>query len=203
MNAEGKERPSYYTVILATVRYDARLTFFERVLYSDLLAMSCQNGFAFPSNSYLAELYKQDKSTVKRALKALKDHGYISITVDQEKGNKRHIFINPLPSERFLDPLGSKMSPPGGKNEPTLGSTVSPPGGKNEPYNNIGITKENNIPNKNEPSTLNGYYSNYKNKATGRKNNAPDVKIDWFETYLKELDITEDKKLEIKAALDE
>jgi hypothetical protein len=205
MNSDNERKtPCYYTVNLATVRYDNRLTFFERILYSDILAMSISFGFAFPSNSYLASLYNLDIRSVKRAIKSLQKNGYIDIVIDKEKGNKRQLYIKAIPNEPFLIPLVTKMSLPSDKNVTTLVTKMSLPSDKNVPYNNILNNIPNNISNNRAIARYNTMDSSSKNSKTKRKNNAPDVEIDWFEKYLEESKQNDQKnRSEIEALIGE
>ena len=205
MNSNNERKtPCYYTVNLATVRYDNRLTFFERILYSDILAMSISLGFAFPSNSYLASLYSLDIRSVRRAIRSLQKNGYIDVVIEKEKGNKRQLYIKAIPNEPFLIPLGTKMSLPKDKNVPTLGTKMSLPKDKNVPYNNILNNIPNNISNNKATAGYTTVDFSSKNSKTKRKNNAPDVEIDWFEKYLEESKQNDQKnRSEIEALIGE
>lgn len=75
MNNE-KEFPSYYSIIPADVRYDKRLNFGARLLYSEITALSNKNGFCWASNQYFAELYDVSKNTISLWIKSLIEYGY-------------------------------------------------------------------------------------------------------------------------------
>lgn len=87
------ESPNYYAVIPATVRYDSRLKANEKLLYAELTALAKRDGFAWPSNQYLSDLYQVSKETVSRWLSELQDYGYIKICIDKEAGNQRRIIV--------------------------------------------------------------------------------------------------------------
>ena len=56
MNDEQFERPSYYSIIPATVRYDKRLKAYERLMFSEITALSNKYGYCTAPNSYFASL---------------------------------------------------------------------------------------------------------------------------------------------------
>lgn len=87
------ENPGYYAVLPATVRYDKRLKANEKLLYAELTSLAKKDGYAWPSNGYLANLYEVSRETVSRWLSRLQDFGYIKISIDQALGNERRIII--------------------------------------------------------------------------------------------------------------
>lgn len=98
MDQKDMEKPSYWAVIPASVRYDQSLTPGARLLYAEISALTDALGYCFASNAYFRNLYGIAEETVRRYLKQLKDSGYITI-VDGEGGHgRRKIYagINPL-----------------------------------------------------------------------------------------------------------
>lgn len=73
------EQPNYYAIIPANVRYDTRLSPNEKILYSEITALSQKDGYCFASNSYFAELYGVTKSTVSRWISNLQSNGYVKV----------------------------------------------------------------------------------------------------------------------------
>ena len=53
----GEERPSFYAVIPATVRYDNELNANEKLLYGEITTLCQAKGICWASNRYFAELY--------------------------------------------------------------------------------------------------------------------------------------------------
>ena len=88
------ERPSFYAIIPATVRYDNGLCANAKLLYGEITALSEKHGYCFASNSYFAKLYGVSNVTISRWISSLKEKGYLSIEIDQENGNVRHIKID-------------------------------------------------------------------------------------------------------------
>ena len=81
------EKPSYYSIITADVRYDERLKPNEKLLYSEITALSNKYGYCTATNSYFSKLYRADKSTVSRWVSHLEKCGYVQ--VEQTRDGKR------------------------------------------------------------------------------------------------------------------
>lgn len=107
MNDEQFERPSYYSIIPATVRYDKRLKAYERLMFSEITALSNKYGYCTASNSYFASLYEVDKTTISRWLSHLSDLKYVRIKNEWYPllGNVRKIYPNidvMMPNDCYL-----------------------------------------------------------------------------------------------------
>jgi len=80
------DKPSYYSIIPATVRYDEKLSSSEKLLYGEISALINMHGTCFASNGYFARLYDVSTRTVTRWITALKDRGHIEVeTGDDQK----------------------------------------------------------------------------------------------------------------------
>lgn len=88
------EKPSFYAIIPATVRYDKDLSANAKLLYGEITALSEKHGYCFASNAYFAKLYEVSTVTISRWISSLKEKGYLDIEIDQENGNVRHIKID-------------------------------------------------------------------------------------------------------------
>lgn len=113
------DKPSYYSIITADVRYDPRLKRFAdcKVLYSEITALSNQKGYCHATNSYFAELYDVDKTTISRWIKKLKECGYLKIFQVYKPGTKqiveRRIFPVSTPvSAADNTPIGTDVNTP-------------------------------------------------------------------------------------------
>lgn len=104
------EDPSYFSILTADVRYDERLKANEKIMYSEITALSNKNGYCSASNTYFAKLYKVHKDTISDWINNLKKYGYIKIVLERKDGtkqiNKRKIYINNSYIDRNLDPIG-------------------------------------------------------------------------------------------------
>lgn len=98
MNDENKI--NYYAVIPATVRYDKRLKFAERLLYGEITALANRNGYCYAQNRYFAELYNVSIETISRWLSHLQQQGYIQIEIKRNDNKEiiaRYIYIVDTP----------------------------------------------------------------------------------------------------------
>lgn len=90
---ETNEKPSYFSVIPAEVRYDSRLKANEKLLYAEITSLTSKNGRCWASNSYFANLYQVDLTTVSRWISNLAKCGYIQVEIDKSGGNQRSIVL--------------------------------------------------------------------------------------------------------------
>ena len=94
---EEINKPSYYTVMPAVVRYDDRLKANEKILYSEIVTLASKNGYCYANNRYFANLYKVDKYTVSKWIANLKKFEYIDIDIvyknDYRTVEERRIFL--------------------------------------------------------------------------------------------------------------
>ena len=82
------EKPSYYGILPANVRYDKRLKPMEKILYSEITALANIQGFCFASNSYFAKLYEVDKKTVGVWVNNLFKFGYLKVELIYKENSK-------------------------------------------------------------------------------------------------------------------
>lgn len=76
-----KEKPSYWGVLPANVRYDKRLKPMARIMYSEITALSNKDGFCSASNQYFADLYEVAPETVSRWISQLDKCGHVSVRI--------------------------------------------------------------------------------------------------------------------------
>ena len=108
------EKPSYWAVLPATVRYDEKLPASAKLIFAEISALTEKRGFCYASNEYLMQLFDVSERTLQRHLKALEGRGYIQILDGDGGAGRRKIFagINPLRNPDKIDGVTpSKMSP--------------------------------------------------------------------------------------------
>lgn len=96
----NENKISYYSVIPATVRYDHNLKASEKLLYSEITALSNSSGYCYAQNRYFADLYNVSIETVSRWLSHLQSLGYITIEIkrnDKKEIIARNIYIVDTP----------------------------------------------------------------------------------------------------------
>lgn len=91
-----KEQPTYYSILTADVRYDRNLTDSEKLLYSEITALSNKYGYCTATNNYFAKLYDVTKVTISRRISNLKKHGYLDIEIILENNEVKQRKIYPL-----------------------------------------------------------------------------------------------------------
>jgi len=83
-----KEKPHYYAIISAEVRYDKNLSANAKLLYGEITCLTNENGFCFATNKYFADLYEKSKVTVSKWISELVVSGYISTSYTYKEGTK-------------------------------------------------------------------------------------------------------------------
>ena len=87
--------PSFFSILTADIRYNKELTANEKILYSEITALTNAKGYCTATNNYFSKIYNVEPRTIQRWLINLRAQGFIKVKV---KGNIRHIYII-LPSE--------------------------------------------------------------------------------------------------------
>jgi len=98
MMDQNNEKPTFYAIIPARVRYDKTLKPNAKLLYGEITALSSKEGYCFASNRYFSNLYEVNKNTISSWISDLKNKGYISVQIIKE-GNEvieRRIGINEI-----------------------------------------------------------------------------------------------------------
>ena len=82
------EKPNYYAVIPAEVRYNKKLTPNAKLLYAEITALCNMNGKCTASTQYFCKLYEVSRASIQNWLRLLDNHGYIERDVIYKKGSK-------------------------------------------------------------------------------------------------------------------
>lgn len=82
------ERPNYYSIIPATVRYDPTLKDKAKLLYSEITSLANKTGECWASDKYFASLYNVSDRIIRNYLKQLKDKKYIELEYEYEPNSK-------------------------------------------------------------------------------------------------------------------
>ena len=100
-----ENQPSYYSIIPATIRYDERLKYSERLLYGEITALIGKNGYCFASNSYFSKLYGVIPGTISRWISHLDKLDYIKVQLmrnNKKEIIERRIYITDISCRQFL-----------------------------------------------------------------------------------------------------
>ena len=110
------EKPSYFAILIADVRYDKTLKPLARLLYAEITALCNKEGYCWAGNQYFADLYEVDKNTVSGWIGQLKTRGYITVQLEYKEGTKqilnRYIRINGEGIHKIIDTSLQKDSYP-------------------------------------------------------------------------------------------
>ena len=82
------EKPNYYAILSAEVRYDNRLRPNVKLLYAEITALCNMNRQCFASNRYFSELYGKSKGSISGWINELVKYGYISTEYTYKVGTK-------------------------------------------------------------------------------------------------------------------
>lgn len=113
------DKPSFWAVLPANVRYDENLTASAKLLYAEISALCDRYGYCYASNRYFAELYAVSLKTVQRLIKTLGEYGYIRVEVERKPGTgevvERRIYAGIIPEPNGIPPhLKNDMTSPQG-----------------------------------------------------------------------------------------
>ena len=102
------QKPNYYAVIPADVRYNKNLSPNSKLLYAEITALCNMNGKCTASTQYFATLYNVSKTSIQNWLKCLVDNKFITRTTIFKEGTKeilsRHIKLIQQPTQnKFRD----------------------------------------------------------------------------------------------------
>lgn len=97
-------KPSYYSILTANVRYDNRLKANEKLLYSEITALSNKYGYCTAGNEYFSKLYNVSERSITRWIGNLKEFGYLKYVPIYKNDSKKVI-------ERRLYPLANSREP--------------------------------------------------------------------------------------------
>jgi len=82
------DKPNYYAILSAEVRYDNRLRPNVKLLYAEITALCDMNKQCFASNRYFSELYGKSKGAISGWISELVRYGYISSEYTYKEGTK-------------------------------------------------------------------------------------------------------------------
>ena len=71
------ERPNYFAIITANVRYDEKLKPNEKLLFSEITSLANKEGYCYATNKYFADLYKVSTRSITKWIANLEKQGYI------------------------------------------------------------------------------------------------------------------------------
>ena len=198
------EKPNYYGILPANVRYDKELKPMEKILFTEISSLTSKEGYCYAKNSYFAELYDVHKNTVGNWINNLVKRGYLKSVIIYEKGTKniqeRRLYITTPTNEKTDTSINKKIDTCQSKNLEGINKKIDTPINEKIEDNNTSINNtslllnnnNNNIHVKNEFSRV---CEEIKNKW---------IKIAYeFDLSGKQLKITDNRKRAINNLLKE
>lgn len=93
----NESKNNYYYILTAEVDNDERLSDFEKLMFARITGLTHELGYCYASNKYFEDKYKVSKAKVDRAIRKLKDCGYIYTKLiyknNSKEIDKRLIFL--------------------------------------------------------------------------------------------------------------
>lgn len=83
-----EEKPNYYSILPAEVRYDNYLRDKAKLLYSEITALSNKDGSCYATNKYFADLYGVSTTTISTLINELVEKGYLESEIVYKGGTK-------------------------------------------------------------------------------------------------------------------
>lgn len=105
-----ENRPNFYAVIPAYVRYDKDLSSTAKLLYGEISSLCNEKGYCWATNDYFANLYSISERQVQRMIKSLSDKKYIRVVID--RNTKRKIYLLDTPDKNVIGGMTKMSHPP-------------------------------------------------------------------------------------------
>jgi len=126
-----KEKPNYYAIIPAEVRYSKALIPNAKLLYAEITALCNMNGKCTASTEYFCRLYEVSRVSIQKWLKNLEDNNHIRRVNIYKQGSKqidtRVITLVNIPSkEKLTDNTNINITNTNLTDSNTKGSFVKP-----------------------------------------------------------------------------
>ena len=83
-----KEKPNYYAIIPADVRYCKKLKPIERLIYAEITCLTNNKGYCWATNEYFSNLFEISTRSVSRHINNLKEFRFISVSITRDKSSK-------------------------------------------------------------------------------------------------------------------
>lgn len=95
----SENKPNFYAILPANVRYNKELSSTAKLLYAEITALCNDKGYCWATNQYFVDLYDVSDRQIRNILKSLVDNNLVKIIITKNKF--RHIFIID-PEKNFL-----------------------------------------------------------------------------------------------------
>jgi hypothetical protein len=111
---DKKQKPNYYAILTADVRYDKRLTANAKLLYAEITALTNAKGYCWSTNAYFANLYGVSNTSISKWVSQLVKLGYLDIKLIYREGTKEilHRYLSLVTQgieEKLHTPIEEKL----------------------------------------------------------------------------------------------
>jgi len=141
-----EQKPGYYSILTADVRYHDKLSPFDKLLYSDITALTNKNGYCNASNKYFSKVFNKSIRAISRSISTLSDNSLITATLIRDENNEiveRKIYLNQTVSvgveQNVYTPIAKNDDTPIAKNVQYNNTSNINNTSKNIKSNNINI----------------------------------------------------------------
>ncbi len=115
--SEQNEKPGYWAVLPAQIRYDPAIPPNAKLLYAEISSLTDVRGYCYASNAYFEQLYELSERTISRLIRTLEKAGYISVEDGDGGKAQRKLYagVNPLqapPDKNVYTPRQNCLYPP-------------------------------------------------------------------------------------------
>ena len=97
-------KANYFAIIPGVVRYDPDLSYFAKVLYGEISALTSKEGYCYANNAYFENLYSVDERTIRRTIGQLIEKAYLIKEIvyaeDSKQVLERRLYLN----DKYLKP---------------------------------------------------------------------------------------------------
>lgn len=91
-------KANYFAIIPGVVRYDPDLSYFAKVLYGEISALTSKEGYCYANNAYFENLYSVDERTIRRTISQLIEKEYLIKEIiyaeDTKQVLERRLYLN-------------------------------------------------------------------------------------------------------------
>lgn len=84
----NEDKPNYYAIIPADIRYDSELKDKAKLLYGEITCLCNEYGFCYATNKYFADLYKVSLRTISELINSLVSKGYLISEIIYKEDSK-------------------------------------------------------------------------------------------------------------------
>lgn len=84
----NEDKPNYYAIIPADIRYDSELKDKAKLLYGEITCLCNEYGFCYATNKYFADLYKVSLRTISELINNLVSKGFLISEIIYKEDSK-------------------------------------------------------------------------------------------------------------------